>query len=171
MSSYSFKSVGKTQAITTDESIDETQIPYGIKTPLRSTSSGLFDMNYDLADQFSDNLRNLILTNWGERPCLYKFGANLRPLLTEFVSLDNFDNAAINSIKNAVETWMPFIDLENYQSSKDTTTNNKLGVINLKITYNIPALSIQKKSLEIILYVILYYAHKSFTKKLSCTRF
>lgn len=155
MASYSFKSVGKTKEIIKDEEIEKVSLPVGIKTPLRSTDKRVFDVHFDLADQISDNLRNLILTNWGERVCLYKFGGNLRPLLTEFVSADDFDTNAISRIKQAVTTWMPFVELEDYQSSIESNTSHKLGAVKIAITYNIPALSVNKKSIEITLNVML----------------
>lgn len=154
MAVYSFKSVGKTQDKVDEETLTPTLIPYGIKTPLQLGSESIFSMNYSLADQFSDNLKNLILTNWGERLGLYNFGANLRPLTTEFVSQENFDNEAIVRIKNAVDRWMPFIDLENFSSSVDRINNKSTGVININITYNIPALNVIGRGLQITLYVI-----------------
>ena len=155
MAVYSFKSVGKTQQSIEDESLDESPIPFGIKTPLKiGAKDGILEMNYSLEEQFADNLRNLLLTNWGERLGLHNFGANLRPLTTEFVSQDNFDNEAIVRIKNAVDTWMPFIDLEDFSSEVDRMDNKNTGVIKVNITYNIPNLEVYKKGLQIVLYVI-----------------
>lgn len=156
MAAYNFKSVGNNQqAQTTQGGTSVTLIPYGIKTPLQlGTSEGIFSMNYSLADQFNDNLRNLLLTNWGERLGLYQFGANLKPLATEFENLDDFDSQAIQRIKNAVEAWMPFVDLEDFVSSVDRIENKNTAVIKIKITYNIPALQVTKRGLQIVLYVI-----------------
>lgn len=155
MASYSFKSVGKTKEKIAEETVAKSLTPFGIKTPMSlGSESGIFSMNYSLADQFSDNLRNLLLTNWGERLGLYDFGANLRPLATEFSSQDNFDNEAISRIKSAVQKWMPFIDLEDFTSTVDRQENKNTAIIKVTITYNIPALEVTKKSLQIVLYVI-----------------
>ena len=155
MSTYSFKSVGKTAKTKEEETLASTKIPFGIKTPLQlGDVDGIFSMNYSLADQFHDNLKNLLLTNWGERLGLYKFGANLRPIVTEFVSQDSFDNEAIARIKEAVETWMPFIDLEDFSSSVDRLEDKNTAVIKVTITYNILQLNIAKRSLQIVLYVM-----------------
>lgn len=155
MATYSFKSVGKTQTQLEDESTARTVIPYGIKTPMQlGTKEGLFAMNYSLEDQFADNLRNLLLTNWGERVGLYQFGANLKPLTTEFVSQDDFDSEAIVRIKDAVEKWMPFIDLEDFSSDVDRMENKNTGIIKVNITYNIPLINVTRKGLQIVLYVI-----------------
>lgn len=155
MASYSFKSVGKTQNKISEETLISSPLPYGIKTPVQlGSSEGIFAMNYSLADQFADNLKNLLLTNWGERLGLHNFGANLRPLTTEFVSQENFDNEAMLRIKAAVERWMPFVDLEGFSSTVDRTQNKNVGIINVNITYNIPALSVTGRGLQITLYVM-----------------
>lgn len=155
MATYSFKSAGKTSDKEIAESVQKSQTPFGIKTPMTlGTTEGILAMNYSLEDQFSDNLRNLLLTNWGERLGLYDFGANLKPLTTEFVSQDDFDNEAIVRIQSAVERWMPFVDLEDFTSSVDRNENVNTAIIRVNITYNIPALNVAKKGLQISLYVI-----------------
>jgi phage baseplate assembly protein W len=111
-------------------------------------------MNYSLEDQFADNLRNLLLTNWGERLGLYQYGANLRPITTELVSQDDFDSAAIARIKSAVDRWMPFVDLEDFSSVVSREGNINTSIINISITYNIPALNVFRKGLQINLYAI-----------------
>ena len=155
MANYSFKSVGKTQTQKKEEELNSTQIPFGIKTPMQiGGPEGIFAMNYSLADQFADNLRNLLQTNWGERLGIYNFGANLQPLTTEFVSQEDFDGEAINRIKTAVGKWMPFIDLEDFSSTVDRENNTNTGIVNITVTYNIPALNVNKKAVQVTLYVI-----------------
>lgn len=155
MATYSFKSVGKTQDKTAEEQVTESPIPFGIKTPLElGSTEGIFVMNYDLATQFADNLRNLLMTNWGERLGLYQFGANLKPLTTEFVSQDDFDTNAIERIKAAVEKWMPFVELDNFSSVVDRNENINTGIIRINVTYSIPSLEIANQGVQIVLYVI-----------------
>ena len=155
MATYNFKSVGKTQVQKKEEELKVTQIPYGIKTPLQiGNDTGIFVMNYSLADQFADNLRNLLQTNWGERLGLYDFGANLQPLTTEYVSQEDFDTEAINRISAAVKKWMPFIDLEDFTSVVNRKDNENTAVIQINITYNIPALEVKKKGIQVTLYAI-----------------
>jgi len=155
MAAYSFKSVGKTREKISEETTEVTRVPFGIKTPLAlGSTEGILAMNYSLSDQFSDNLKNLLLTNWGERLGHYDFGANLKPLTSEFVSQDDFDAEAINRIRNTVQKWMPFIDLEDFSSTVDRNENKNTAIIRITITYNIPALEVEKKSLQIVLYVM-----------------
>lgn len=155
MATYSFKSVGKTQDQAVIETLTSSPIPFGIKTPLQlGTTEGLLSMNYSLDDQFADNLRNLLLTNWGERVGLYQFGANLKPLTTEFVSQDSFDSNAIGRIQAAVGRWMPFVELEDFTSTLDRNENNNTATILVTVTYNIPALNVSSRAVQIVLYVI-----------------
>jgi phage baseplate assembly protein W len=155
MATYSFKSAGKTRQQEKEEVLVSSPVPYGIKTPLSiATKDGILAMNYSLEEQFADNLRNLLQTNWGERLGLFQFGANLKPLTTEFVSQESFDNEAIDRIRNAVEKWMPFIELEDYSSIIDRNENYNTGILRINITYNIPALEVTRKGLQVTLYVI-----------------
>ena len=155
MATYSFKSAGKTRQQEQEEVLVTSPVPYGIKTPLSiATKDGILAMNYSLEEQFADNLRNLLQTNWGERLGLFQFGAHLKPLTTEFVSQESFDNEAIDRIRNAVERWMPFIELEDYSSIVDRNENYNTGILRINITYNIPALEVTRKGLQVTLYVI-----------------
>jgi len=150
----SFKSVGKTIETLQKESLKETPTPIGIKTPLRvgESSEGLFAMHFSLADQIHDNLRNLILTNWGERLGSYDFGANLKELTTEYASREDFDNEAVVRINSAVSKWMPFVSLNEFEPQLDQ--ENAGNYVRFKITYDIPILNVVNKALEIVLRII-----------------
>jgi phage baseplate assembly protein W len=151
----SFRSVGKTREERIAQNIIQSATPIGVKTPLRfGLSEGIFAMHFALAEQMHDNFRNLVLTNWGERLGLYDFGANLRPLVTEFVSQDDFDAQAIDRIAGAVQRWMPFITLDTFESKTIRQNNQNTAIIRLTIVYNIPSLNVFQKILEVTLYVI-----------------
>ncbi len=156
MGTINFKSVGRTADTISLENPAATTLPIGIITPVRpgKNSEGIFSMTYDLGDQVKDNLRNLIQTNWGERLCLYNFGANLRELTAEFTSGDEFDNEATTRIKAAVTRWMPYVSLISYVSTPILQQNEKTGVISLTITYDVPMLNLKNQALEVTLYVM-----------------
>jgi phage baseplate assembly protein W len=154
MGTYSFKATGKTQEQRTTEETTVTSLPIGIKTPLElGTTDGILLMHHTLVDQVHDNLRNLLLTNFGERVGLYNLGANLRPLTSEWSTLDDFDSQAMERISTAIQRWMSYISLENYISRLDTTETQGT-IVKLVITYNVPALNVIGKSLEISLKVM-----------------
>lgn len=155
MGTFNFKSSGKTKEQLLVEEINRKTVPIGIKTPLRHGEDGnIFGMNTSLSEQVHDNLKNLLLTNWGEHLGLYDFGANLRPLTTEFATQDDFDAQAVQRISTAVARWMPFISLEDFLSEVDRTNNKNTGVIRVTVTYSIPALQTSKRALQVTLYVI-----------------
>lgn len=155
MGAFSFKSSGKTQEQQLVEAINKTVVPIGIKTPLQlGDQEGIFAMHTSLVDQVHDNLRNLLMTNWGEHLGIYDFGANLRPLVAEFATQDDFDAQAVERIGQAVSRWMPFVSLEDFLSEIDRTENKNTGVVRITITYTVPALKTGKRALQVTLYVI-----------------
>jgi len=150
---YSFKSVGETpSAVSQRKSQLVTSPPIGIKTPLElgSDSDGLLKMHRDLGDQVSDNLRNLLLTNKGERLMDYEFGANLSELTFELGSEDA-DTEAMTRIKSAVSRYMPYISLETLKSIRETADDD-LARVGVRITYTVPAFSEKTRVVEVILY-------------------
>jgi phage baseplate assembly protein W len=130
--------------------------PIGIKTPLRFGTEGLgiFAMHSSLENQLADNLRNLLLTNHGERMGLYDFGANLRPLTAEFEAEEDFDSNAILRIKEAAARYMPFIALKTFESSFDTFNNQHTAKIIIKVTYDIPTINVIGKQIKVTLHVM-----------------
>ena len=156
MTTRSFKSVGDRVS---DRKFNKNfdPVPFGIKTPLRlgTGRSGIFDMSFSLVSQVQDNLKNLLLTNHGERLGQYEFGANLRELTTERISHEDFDNEAMLRIRTAVKKYMPYINLDSFESSfNDPPDTDSVAQISIKIFYSIPKLQVQNKGIEVILYCI-----------------
>jgi len=156
----SFKSVGDKTSLRKFSKTADSK-PVGIITPLRlgTGRSGIFEMNFNIIDQLHDNLRNLVLTNQGDRLGSYDFGANLIELCTELTAKEDFDNEAIMRINDNVKRFLPFIELETFESEFGTTID-KIGVepglakVTIRIVYNIPRLRVTKKALAVVLYVM-----------------
>lgn len=155
MSQISFKDVG-VRGFRQEEVLarNRTIIPIGIKTPaeLDYSGNGLFQMHTDIKKQVSDNLRNLLLTNWGERLGNYSFGANLKPLMADFSHKEDFDNEAMIRINTAIVKWMPFITPMAFESFFDNKNNTSTALNKLVLIYSVPNLGIVNDSLEISLY-------------------
>lgn len=151
-----FKSVGVTGQKIVESIQYPSVVPIGIKTPLRlGKKYGIFDMYTNIADTLHDNLRNLILTNWGERLGLYYFGANLRPLTTEYANQESFDSEAVIRIKTAATNWMPFVNLIDYTSEIEREQSKpSTAVIKVMITYSIPTINLPDRKLRVNLYVL-----------------
>jgi phage baseplate assembly protein W len=93
-----------------------------LKFPLQRSPTGAFETNNTTINAVRDDLKILILTNFGERPIQYDFGANLRSVVFEQGS--GLVEKAKDLITIAVNKWMPFVVLDNIQvlSSEEDTT-------------------------------------------------
>ncbi len=131
-------------------------IPIGIKTPLRFGNTSLFEMHTDLFDQIRDNLRNHILTNWGERLAQYDFGANLLELSAERLARDDYDQEVAARINSAVSKWMPYVSLQEMVplDQEDQQVRSHVSTVPLRrylLTYDVPSINSAKQSLEVVL--------------------
>lgn len=128
--------------------------PIGFRTPLRIDTAGteIFGTNIALLDQINDNFRNLVLTNHGEHPVLFDFGANLRPLLFELTALADFEQQAMSRIQAATKKYLPFVDLETFEVEIDNRdTAPSLSTMVIVITYGIPLLGSTGTKLRVLL--------------------
>lgn len=151
--SYSFKSVGQTSAaISSQKSNEVTQTPIGIKTPLElgTGTDGLLKMHKSIENQIVDNFKNLLLTNKGERMFLYDFGANLRELQFE-LGTESGDIEAINRIKSATEKYLPFIDLQTFETFNIPLIVGYTSAVGIRIAYTVPALSNTQRNIEVVI--------------------
>jgi len=152
MATISFKSVGE---LTTDTQL-RTQpdpLPIGITTPLQIGvgNDGIFRMHRNLASQIADNLRNLILTNHGERLGMYDFGANLNPILFSYTSPD-WETDAMMRIKGAVTKFMPFVSLDSFESEIDNNDADAgSATIVITVAYSVPTAAITDKAIKVFL--------------------
>ena len=157
MSDIKFKSVGRTAKKIIETAITGSVLPIGFKTPLRlgNNSEGIFAMNTDLRLQIADNLRNLLLTNHGERLMFGDLGANLRPLVFEAVNAGfDFEDEAVVRIKDAVEKYMPFINLSTFKTNIEQHENIHTGKVKVTITYDIPALQVTEEEIAVTLHIV-----------------
>lgn len=159
MAIFDFKSSGKTVQKTAAEAAAVAKIdpPLGIMTPLRvgSERAGVFEVHYSLKKQLADNFRNLLLTNHGQRLGRHDFGANLYPLTLEYSNDADFDQQAINRIKEATARWMPYIDLRTFESNVVRKNNKTVGIVTITITYGIPTIGPEDSKTVVTLYVTL----------------
>ena len=158
MATYSFKSVGeKFAGFENNPARKIPQSPIGLVTPLHisTTQKDIFDMHYDLGDQISDNLRNLILTNHGERLGLYDFGANLRPILFDLQS-DDFESEVMLRIKQAAAKYLPFVDLKTFEMeivNQAGGTGERFSNLVMTITYDVSIANVTSKKVRVVLLV------------------
>ena len=101
------------------------KFPIGIKTPLEPgyrDNESLFKMHFDPLEQIKDNLKNLILTQKGERIGFPDFGTDLLQIYSNTeLSDDEISDRVMFEIKSAVNAYMPSIFLKNFYSQKIST--------------------------------------------------
>lgn len=157
MTKINFKSVGTT--LTEKQRRVEEDIapsPIGIKTPLqRGWQSDIVSMHVNPASQIRDNFRNLLLTNHGERLGMFDFGANLRSLAMRGAELSeqDFDNEAIRKVSAAVAKYMPFIELDEFESQFIKNSNANTQQIRVRISYDVTALGIFNQAVSVIFHL------------------
>lgn len=154
---YSFKSSGETHSKVRERSSQQEVLrpPIGIKTPLElgSGADGLLKMHRDFLTTISDNLRNLLLTNKGERLLDYEFGANLKELCFE-LGTDEADAEAIDRIRTSVGRYLPYVNLETFETFTEPSIDRGVARVGIRITYKVPQASQELKKLEVILYSV-----------------
>jgi phage baseplate assembly protein W len=131
------------------------QTPVGILTPLVIDENGntFFETTTSVEEVIKDNLRNLIQTNHGERLGRYYFGANLKPLAIEYTSDQNFDGEAMARINTAVRDYMPYINLEGYNSKATRVVNQSVTQVEVIIQFSVPKINLYNGVIKAIIYV------------------
>tara|TARA_B100002019_G_scaffold135269_1_gene116606 strand:- start:4917 stop:5453 length:537 start_codon:yes stop_codon:yes gene_type:complete len=163
-STTSFKSAGQLIADYNDRVENKIVVerkPIGIKTPLQLKKGNLFDMTYNLSDQITDNLRNLIMTNKGERLGNPNFGTDLRKTQYNTANKEDAEIEMMAKIQNAVKIFLPFVELVDFTttelppsmvtSTADLHSGFAGGALSVKITYTVPQISNVEKGLTVLL--------------------
>jgi phage baseplate assembly protein W len=96
----------------------------GLSFPLGHSGGGLFNRSKTLVEQARHNLKNLLLTNLGERAHQPEFGSRLLEVVFEFK-----DDALIEQVINeAVDKWLPYITINAVTPLVDSANPNRLNV-------------------------------------------
>ena len=80
-------------------------------------------------NKLRSNLKNLLLTKKGERVLQPNFGSGLQDLLFEPID-DEFENKLVDTITESVQTWLPYINIEDIDvnMNDENKDNNRVGV-------------------------------------------
>ena len=99
----------------------------GITLPIQIGNMGYFQQAFDTLTQVKSNFINLILTRKGERVHQPEFGCGIHDYLFEQLTSENIEGARL-SVVNAVERWMPFLELVQFElnAAPDDLDNNRL---------------------------------------------
>lgn len=150
--SFKFKSSGKSVA-EINSNVQQNKVTlYGLKFPFEFDDKFTFlKCNTNSLDQITDDLKLLIMTNYGERLGIYDYGTNLKELLTENSSGQPFNEAAAEKIFAAVSKWMPFVNLLDLNTEAIKDSKYATTVLNLKIDFSVPQISNEIRTLNFII--------------------
>lgn len=99
----------------------------GITLPIQLGNTGYFEQSFDTLTQVKSNFINLILTRRGERVHQPEFGCRIHEYLFEPLTPENIEGARL-SVINAVEQWMPFLELVQFElnATPDDIDRNRI---------------------------------------------
>ncbi len=118
----------------------------GLSFPLKGDSFNDFKLTKTTVEQSVHNLRNLLLTQVGERVGQPNFGSRLREICFEQID-DELPNKIENEVKRAVELWLSYITINSVETLTQDGDKSKVFV---KIKF-VPALSLEEQ--EVLLNV------------------
>lgn len=109
--------------------IDTQDKSVGVSLPFTLGNNGFFAVTYTTKEQVKSDLKNLILTNRGERLMQPEFGCNLRQAIFEQIGTETYDYIR-NEIETAISVWLPYIIVDNVDVASDDTSkdNNRINV-------------------------------------------
>ena len=109
--------------------------------PLR-TYNIHYDMIFDITVNIHQNLKNLLLTNPGERIMIPEFGVGIRKLLFEMNTEDVFSDLS-ETIQEQVNSFLPYIEIDDIfqlEPEDPETADESLSIV---IQYSVPSLGIE----------------------------
>jgi phage baseplate assembly protein W len=102
----------------------------GLSFPLGFIGSRMFNRTKTIEEQAKHNLKNLLMTNLGERPHQPEFGSRLLSVVFEFK-----DDSLIEEVINeAVDKWLPYLTINKITTTVDGINPNRL---NISITFSV----------------------------------
>ena len=118
----------------------------GVQFPLSYGGTyGFFNQSKTLFEQVKSNIRNLILTNLGERIFQPELGSNVQSIIFENITNDLISDVrdkVEEAVREAISQWLPYVILNEVNVFQDENNPNKVF---LQIEYSI---SIDPNSLD-----------------------
>ena len=118
----------------------------GCELPLTHTQSGFFNRTKTLLEQTKSNIKNLLLTNKGERLGNPTFGTNLLSLVFSQENTD-LESRVEEEIRAAMSEFLPFINIVQIDTNF-SDSNKNTAIVNLRFTLNVDVTSEENLSLD-----------------------
>ena len=123
----------------------EDNVSIGFQLPLTNNNDNIFNLNYYTFDQIKTNLKNLLLTETGERWMLPSYGCGLKKKLFQ-PKTNNLQGEIDDIIRTSVKTWMPYITIQDLII--DMSTEHQVYI---KIQFNVSDNIEQTDTLELVI--------------------
>jgi len=99
----------------------------GLALPIKSDDNNVFSLTKNSYDQVRHNLRNLLLTNIGERVYQPEFGSRLRELCFEQLD-DTLPQRVEDEVRRAVDFWLPYVNIVEVETLTEEDKKSKIFV-------------------------------------------
>jgi len=111
---------------------------FGMKFPLGygEGTEGFFPRSGTIKEQASSNIKNLLLTQKGERVGQPEFGSDLPRIIFEPLEIDALEESITHTITEALEKWLPYITVQNLGTYQDKANPNMV-VVQLEFTVDV----------------------------------
>jgi phage baseplate assembly protein W len=130
------KAPGITASLTDDQGLHDSD---------KSATQGDFHLSYTTLEQAKSNLRNLILTNRGERVMHPEFGCDIWASLFNNIT-PQLLTAIQDNIYRQVEIWLSYINILDLRVRQTKENENR---VNIKLTFCLYDDSINKETITI----------------------
>ena len=99
----------------------------GLALPIKPDDNNVFSLTKNSYDQVRHNLRNLLLTNVGERVYQPEFGSRLRELCFEQLD-DTLPQRVEDEVRRAVNFWLPYVNIVEVETLTEEDNKSKIFV-------------------------------------------
>ena len=99
----------------------------GLALPIKPDDNNVFSLTKNSYDQVRHNLRNLLLTNVGERVYQPEFGSRLRELCFEQLD-DALPQRVEDEVRRAVNFWLPYVNIVEVETLTEEDNKSKIFV-------------------------------------------
>ena len=99
----------------------------GLALPIKPDDNNIFSLTKNSFDQVRHNLRNLLLTNVGERVYQPEFGSRLRELCFEQLD-DTLPQRVEDEVRRAVNFWLPYVNIVEVETLTQEDNKSKIFV-------------------------------------------
>jgi len=118
----------------------------GLELPLTYTQDGYFKRTKTALEQAKSNIKNLLLTNKGERLGNPTFGTNLLSLVFSQENTD-LESRVEEEIRAAMSEFLPFINIVSIETNF-SDINKDTAIVNLRFSLNVDVTSEENLTLD-----------------------